>query len=177
MKILKVGIYLMAIAIITSMGSCSKDDSMDDMTTGGGNSGGGGGTGGGDTTMVIQNMMCWKVNGEVFAADTVVFSNTGRAHNFDGKPTVGFIPGLGITIKPERPVGEWNFAVNGEIENASFSDANANIFIAQSGSLKIVEHKVGEYIKAEFEFVGKHTQNTLPDVVVTEGVFETKYSL
>jgi hypothetical protein len=66
----------------------------------------------------------------------------------------------------------------GEVEAAQYTgtiNGSTQVFIAKSGTVNITEHRVNEFIKGTFSFVGEHTGRTLPDIEVTDGEFESFY--
>lgn len=152
--------YLLTFGLFFLLGlsSCSKDD--DDST------------GSMETTRMEA-----KINGQLITFDTV---NTSVAATLvlQGKPYNGFVPGIALAIRQGQSEGDHLFAVTGEQETAQYTEivnGVTNVYIAKSGTLTITEHRVNEYIKGEFNFVGEHTGGTQPDVVVTDGEFEGFY--
>ena len=145
-----------------ALSACSKDDDNDDD--------------GGGTNMETTRMEA-TVDGQVITFDTLNASEAATLV-LQGKPYTGFVPSIALTIKKEQTVGEHQFAVVGEVEAAQYTgniNGGTQVFIAKSGSVNITEHRVNEYIKGTFNFIGEHTNKTLPDVEVTDGEFEAFY--
>jgi len=159
MKLNGLSFLMLGLVLLMGATSCSKDDDNDD--------------GPGDDMEVIT--MSADIDGSSWVADTIAASNPGLAVNFQGKPYVGFLPSMIVTIRPGQVVGVHPFAVVGEVETARYVDAQGNVFIASSGSVEILKHRVDEYIEGTFSFTGVHTLNTLPDVTVTNGKFSSFY--
>ena len=163
MKIYSLGLLSLIFLFVLGSTACSKDDDMDDV-------------GGGGDDMEMTHMEA-KINGQVITFDTVNASQAATL-NFQGKPYVGFVPSIAVIIKKEQTVGEHPFAMTGEVETAQYTgiiNGSTQVFIAKSGSVTITEHRVNEYIRGTFNFVGQHTGGTLPDVNVTDGEFEAFY--
>jgi hypothetical protein len=157
-------IYTWALLSILFIGlsACSKDDDTDDD--------------GGSTDMETTRMEA-RVDGQVITFDTLNASEAATLV-LQGKPYSGFVPSIALTIKKEQTVGEHQFAVTGEVEAAQYTgtvNGRTEVFIAKSGSVNITEHRVNDYIKGTFNFIGAHASGTLPDVEVTDGEFEAFY--
>lgn len=164
MKIYSLGLLSLLFLFLIGSTACSKDDDTDDIDDGG------------NTGMETIRMEA-KVDGQVITFDTVNVSQSATL-NLQGKPYSGFVPSIALTIDKERTTGDFPFAVSGEVETAQYTgniNGNTQVFIAESGSVNITEHRVNEYIKGTFNFVGRHTGGTVPDVKVTDGEFEAFY--
>ena len=161
MRTYSLGLLSICFVLFVGWTGCSKDDDTD---------------AGGVNDMEMIRMEA-KVNGQVITFDTVNVSQAATL-TFQGKPYSGFVPSIALSIKKEQTVGEHPFATVGEVETAQYTgliNGSTQVFIAKSGSVNIEEHRVNDYMKGTFNFVGRHTGGTLPDVVVTEGEFEVFY--
>lgn len=165
MKWYRFSFLMLGLAVLLAASACSKDD---DSTPDNEPDGGGG-------SNEERIFMCAVIDGQGWTADTVNVNINGRAMNIDGKPYNAFIPGVSLTIRPGKPVGTYDIGVTGEIENASYTNGSAQVFLGQTGQIEIIEHRVDEYIKGKFFFTAKHSLGTLPDVMITEGEFESFY--
>lgn len=163
MKIYSLGLLSLVFFFLIGSIACSKDDDMDDKDDNNNNM---------ETTLMKA-----KVDGQLISFDTLNASQAATL-NLQGKPYNGFVPSIALAIKKEQTVGEHQFAVSGEVETAQYTgniNGGTHVFIAKSGSVIITEHRVNEYIKGTFSFVGEHTLGTLPDIEVTDGEFEASY--